>query len=160
MVVIAAMDRSGAIGRGNALPWHLPKDLQRFKSLTLGKPILMGRKTAEAIGRALPGRENFVLTRGTRAPFTGQRPVATLDEARMLAGEDSLVVIGGSEVYALALPLAERLHLTMIDTDVTGADAFFPLFNPLEWRQLKREKHRADARHPFDFAYLDLERRR
>ena len=98
LVLIAAHDRRQAIGRGNALPWHLPDDLKRFKALTLGKPVLMGRRTAESIGRALPGRPNLVLTRGGRAPYEGQVPVASLDEAMARAAAPELVVIGGGEL--------------------------------------------------------------
>ena len=107
--LIAALDRNYAIGRGNALPWHLPDDLKRFKALTLGKPILMGRKTALALGRALPKRRNLVLTRSGKVPFEGMEAVASLDEATAIAARDGaseLCVIGGGEIYAMTLPLA------------------------------------------------------
>ena len=104
--LIAALDHNFAIGRGGEMPWHLPDDLKRFKALTLGKPVLMGRKTALAIGRSLPGRRNLVLTRGMHAPFDGQCVVQSIDEAIALAGDAELAVIGGGEVYALALPRA------------------------------------------------------
>jgi dihydrofolate reductase len=155
LVLIAAHDRRRAIGRGNALPWHLPDDLQRFKALTLGKPVLMGRKTAEAIGRALPGRPNLVLTRGGRAPFEGQVAVASLDEAAARAAAPALMVIGGGELYALALPRASRLHLTEVDTEVEGADAWFPALDPLRWREVGRMHHPADARHAHAFDFVD-----
>src|SRR5690606_33015751 len=104
--LIAALDRNHAIGRGNALPWHLPDDLKHFKALTLGKPVLMGRRTAQSLGRALPKRTNLVLTRGGAVPFAGMQAVASLEAAIALAaGEgEELCVIGGGEVYALALP--------------------------------------------------------
>jgi dihydrofolate reductase len=158
LVLIAAIDRQRAIGRGNALPWHLPDDLKRFKALTLGKPVLMGRKTAEAIGRALPGRPNFVLTRGGRAPFEGQVAVASLDEAIARADAPALVVIGGGELYALALPRAARLHLTEVDTTVEGADAWFPPLDAAAWREVARGHHPADARHAFAFDFVDYGR--
>ena len=102
--LIAAVDHHRAIGKGNALPWHLPADLKRFKALTLGKPVLMGRKTAESIGRPLPGRRNLVLTRSGQAPFDGMESVASIDEALAMATESGeLCVIGGGEVYALCL---------------------------------------------------------
>ena len=104
IALVAAMDRRRAIGRGNALPWHLPDDLKRFKALTLGHAILMGGNTARSIGRALPGRRNLVLTRGAAAPVEGMQAVASLDEAIALAGDGDLMVIGGGEIYALALP--------------------------------------------------------
>ena len=140
VVLVAALERHGAIGRANALPWHLPRDLKRFKALTLGHAVLMGRKTAESIGRALPGRRNLVLTRAARAPFEGQEVVASFDEARRLAG-DTLMVIGGGEVYALALPHADVLELTAVDTVVDGAHAFFPAFDENDWREVFREEH-------------------
>lgn len=161
LVLLAALDRNRAIGRGNALPWHLPDDLKRFKTLTLGKPVLMGRRTAESLGRALPGRLNLVLTRSGRAPFEGMRTVASLDEAVRIAAEQGageLCVIGGAEVYALALPLATRLHLTLVDTAVEGADAFFPPFDDGRWRPVSREPHAADARHAFAFEFVDYRR--
>ena len=121
--LVAALDRARGIGRGNQLPWRLPDDLKRFKALTLGRPLLMGRKTAESLGRALPGRRNLVLTRSGRVPFAGMEPVATLEEALAGCNDEALMVIGGGEVYALALPLASQLHLTHVDTVVDAADA-------------------------------------
>jgi dihydrofolate reductase len=156
--LIAALDRNFAIGREGAMPWHLPDDLKRFKALTLGKPVLMGRKTALAIGRALPGRENLVLTRGDHAPFDGQVIVHTLDEAIAHAAGAELAVIGGGEVYALALPRATHLHLTWIDTEARDADAHFPRFEANEWIETAREEHAADARHEFAMTFVDYER--
>ena len=155
---IAALDRNRAIGRAGAMPWHLSDDLKRFKALTLGKPVLMGRKTALAIGRPLPGRPNLVLTRAGTAPFDGQAVVHSLDEAVARAGNGELMVIGGGEVYALALPHATRMHLTEIDTATPDADTFFPAFDPGEWREVAREHHPADARHPLAFDFVDYER--
>jgi dihydrofolate reductase len=155
--LIAALDRHHAIGKGNALPWHLPADLKRFKSLTLGKPILMGRKTAESIGRALPGRRNLVLTRSGRVPFDGMEAVASLDDALALADAE-LCVIGGGEVYAACFPRATHLFLTHVDTVVDGADAFFPAFDANAWHVVAREAHAADAKHAFAFEFTDYER--
>jgi len=164
IALVVAHDRRRAIGRGGALPWHLPDDLRRFKSLTLGKPVLMGRKTAQAIGRALPGRLNLVLTRSEWTPLDGMLTVASLDAALAhaeVAGSRDLYVIGGGEIYALALalPLAARLHLTYVDTVVDGADAFFPDVDESEWRETGREHHPADARHAFAFDFIDYARR-
>lgn len=159
LVLVAALDRRNAIGRGNELPWRLPDDLKRFKALTRGKTVLMGRKTAESLGRALPERRNLVLTRSGRVPFDGMEAVATLDDARALSGGDELMVIGGGEIYALALPTATRLHLTHVDTEVAGADAFFPALASGEWAPFWREAHAADARHAFGFEFVDYERR-
>jgi dihydrofolate reductase len=163
IVLVAALDRDFAIGKGNALPWHLSADLKRFKALTLGKPLLMGRKTAESLGRALPGRTNLVLTRSGRVPFEGMQSVETLAEALFVAGLEEageLCVIGGGEVFALALPQATRMHLTRVDTVVEGADAFFPRFDPADWREASREAHPADARNEFAFEFADYERLR
>jgi dihydrofolate reductase len=156
LVIVVAHDRRRAIGRGNALPWHLPDDLKRFKAMTLGHPVLMGRRTAEAIGRALPGRENLVLTRSGRTPFPGQVAVASLDEARARTAGD-LYVIGGAEVYALALPATTRIELTLVDIEVTDADAWFPELPAGRFVETARTSHPADARHAhaFDFVTLD-----
>ncbi|MDO5505544.1 MAG: dihydrofolate reductase [Pseudoxanthomonas suwonensis] len=147
MALIAALDREGAIGRDNALPWHLPADLRRFKALTLGHPVLMGRKTAESLGRALPGRRNLVLTRSGRVPFDGMQAVASLDQALAIAASDGdeLWVIGGGEIYALTLPLATHLYLTRVDTVVEGADAFFPSVDTDRWERVECEEHAADG---------------
>ncbi|KAF1711147.1 diacylglycerol kinase [Pseudoxanthomonas kalamensis DSM 18571] len=159
--LIAALDRNRAIGRGNAMPWHLPDDFRHFKVLTLGKPVLMGRKTAESLGRALPGRTNLVLTRNGQVPFEGMRAVASVDEALALAAEsgaDELCVIGGAEIYALLLPLATNMHLTHVDAEVANADAFIPAFDPAQWRVLSRRPHAADSRHAYAFEFVDYVR--
>ncbi|MGI8560604.1 MAG: dihydrofolate reductase [Luteimonas sp.] len=161
VTLIAAMDRGKAIGRDNALPWQLPDDLRRFKALTLGRPILMGRKTAESLRRPLPGRLNLVLTRSGRVPFEGMQAVASIDEAlriALAAGAEALCVIGGAEIYALALPRADAMRLTLVDTSVEGADTFFPEFNADGWRVVFRERHEADARHAFEFEFVDYVR--
>jgi dihydrofolate reductase len=159
LVLVAALDRRHAIGRGNDLPWRLPDDLKRFKAVTLGKPVLMGRKTAQSLGRALPGRRNLVLTRSGRVPFDGMQAVAAVDEAIALAGDEDLMVIGGGEIYTLTLPRATRLLLTHVDTAVDDADAFFPPFSADQWLAGRREVHAADARHAFAFEFVDYSRR-
>jgi dihydrofolate reductase len=158
IALVAALDRARAIGRDNTMPWHLPDDLRRFKALTRGHAILMGRKTAASLGRALPERRNLVLTRSGRAPFAGMEAVDSFDAAVALAGGGTLMVIGGGEVYALALPRATSLHLTHVDTRIDGADAWFPAFDPAEWRAASRERHEADAKHPFAFEFVDYVR--
>lgn len=161
LALVAALDRNRAIGRDNGLPWHLPDDLRRFRALTTGRPVLMGRRTAESLGRALPQRTNLVLTRSGRVPYGGMRAVASLREAMEAAaalGADTLCVIGGAEVYALTLPLADRLYLTHVDTAVEGADAFFPRFDPAQWRVVERQAHPADARHAHAFEFVDYVR--
>lgn len=156
--LIAALDRRRAIGRGGAMPWHLPDDLKRFKTLTLGRPVLMGRRTALAVGRPLPGRPNLVLTRRAQAPFEGQRAVHSLDEALELAAGEDLAVIGGGEVYALSLPWATRMYLTWVDTEVEDADTFFPPFDHAAWREVARCDHPADARHAWSMSFVDYVR--
>ena len=158
VALIAALDRRFAIGIDNRLPWHLPEDLARFKRLTLNQTVLMGRKTAESLGRALPGRRNLVLTRSGRVPFDGMEAVESLDAAIAGCGAPELMVIGGGEVYALALPRATRLHLTHVDTEVAGADAWFPAFDPADWTPAWREGHAADGRHAHAFEFVDYAR--
>jgi len=127
--IVVATDERGAIGRDGGLPWRLPNDLQRFKALTMGKPIVMGRKTWESIGRPLPGRQNIVITRQPGLPAAGATVVAALEEALAVAGGAAeICVIGGAEIYRLALPLARVIHLTRVHA-VVEADTFFP---PLE----------------------------
>ncbi|MEP6907596.1 MAG: dihydrofolate reductase [Pseudoxanthomonas sp.] len=159
--LVAALDSHRAIGKGNDLPWRLPDDLKRFKALTLGKPVLMGRKTAASLGRALPGRTNLVLTRSGQAPFEGMQVVhsveAAIDAAHRELAEE-LCVIGGGEIYALTLSLADRLHLTHVDTTVTDAEAFFPAFDGPQWNVVSRQAHVADDRHAFTFEFVDYVR--
>lgn len=159
LILVAALDEAGAIGKGNALPWHLPADLKRFKQITLGRPILMGGNTARSLGRALPGRRNLVLTRAAQAPFEGMEAVASIGEAVALAGNEDLMVIGGGEIYALALADATELRLTHVHTRIEGADAHFPTWSPGDWRAQSRERHGADARHAFSFDFVDYVRR-
>jgi len=161
LVLIAAHDRNRGIGRDNDLPWRLPDDLKRFKALTLGKPVLMGRKTAQSLGRALPGRLNLVLTRSGQVPFDGMQAVASLDEAMRIAqaaAAPELCVIGGGEVYAQCLAQATQMHLTLVDTVVEDADAFFPAIDVAQWRVVARERHEADAKHAFAFEFVDYMR--
>jgi dihydrofolate reductase len=154
--LVAALDRGYAIGKDNALPWHLPGDLKRFKALTLGKPVLMGRRTAESLGRALPGRRNLVLTRSAHTPFEGMEAFATLAQALdAVRDAPETCVIGGGAVFAETLPLAARMFLTWVDTEVEGADAWFPRFDATRWREVSRETHAPDARHAFGFEFVD-----
>lgn len=154
--VVAASDND-VIGRGNALPWHLPADLAHFKRLTLGKPILMGRRTFEAIGRALPGRRNLVLSRrGFSAP--GVETVASLDAAcDSLAGEPELMIIGGAQLYEQALPLIDTIHLTRVHCQIEG-DAYLPALAPGQWREVAREGRAADGRNAHAMSFITLER--
>jgi dihydrofolate reductase len=158
--MVVALDRNRGIGRDNDLPWRLPDDLKHFKALTLGKPVLMGRKTALSLGRALPGRTNLVLTRSGQVPFEGMRAVASVEEARAIAegeGATELCVIGGGEVFAQLLEQADTLHLTWVDAEVP-ADTHFPEVDPAVWRETSRSHHPADERHAFAFDFVDYAR--
>ena len=158
VTLILARSDNGVIGRDGDLPWRLSADLRRFKALTTGHRILMGRKTHESIGRPLPDRVNVVLTRDPEASFTGCEARTDLEhalaEARE-AGETELFVIGGAEIYRLALPLADRLQLTEVHADVPG-DVTIPAPGP-EWTEVERTDHPADERneHPYSFVVLD-----
>jgi dihydrofolate reductase len=137
--LVAALARNRVIGAGNRLPWHLPEDLRRFKRLTMGAPVIMGRKTHESIGKPLPGRRNIVVTRQPGARWEGCEVAGSLEAALAAAGDaPEVFVIGGAELYAAALPRADRLHLTLIDAEYEG-DALFPEFDPAGWRETARE---------------------
>ncbi|AOD14157.1 dihydrofolate reductase [Xanthomonas fragariae] len=162
ITLIVAFDHNNAIGRDNDLPWKLPDDLKRFKALSMGKPILMGRKTAQSLGRALAGRLNLVLTRSGQVPFEGMQPVASLEQAIERAEQDGtqeLCVIGGGEVYRLAMERADLLAVTEVATAVDGADTHFPPIDPAVWVPTNRELHPADDRHAFAFSFIDYLRR-
>lgn len=151
--IIAAASANNVIGAGGDLPWRLSDDLKRFKTITMGKPIVMGRKTWDSIGRPLPGRQNIVITR--QADFTAAGcDVVTSKEAAIAATADAseVMVIGGSQVYALFLPDAERLYLTRVHAEV-GGDAFFPEIDEAEWRLVSDEPHSADEKNAFDYSF-------
>ncbi len=149
--LIAALDNASAIGKDGQIPWHLPDDLRYFKELTVGKYVLMGYRTAVAIGKALPDRHNLVLSRRHDAPFEGQTTVRSLPEAQAVAGGTGLMVIGGGEVYRETLPFAQRMYLTWVDTTVEGADVFFPSVHFREWVEMSRVHHAADDKHAHRF---------
>jgi dihydrofolate reductase len=155
--IIAALARNGVIGRANALPWRLSSDLKRFRALTMGHHIVMGRRTYESIGRALPGRISVVVSRDAKFAAPACTRAATLDEALEIAREDSEVfVIGGGELYRAALPRASRMYLTEVQADVTG-DTYFPAFAREAWREVSRERSTAGANDEFaaDFVIYD-----
>lgn len=158
MTLVAAVAENGVIGNGNRMPWHLPADLKRFQTLTLGKPLLMGRRTFESIGKPLPGRRNLVLTRAAHLDVPGIEIVHTVDEAlAKCADAPEIMVIGGAEVYRLCLPLAQRLHLTRVHAALVG-DTRFPNCDWNEWRRVERSTHAADARNAYAMTFLTLER--
>lgn len=161
VAIVVAMDERGAIGRGGELPWRLPDDLRRFKALTLGKPVLMGRRTWESIGaRPLPGRLNVVITRRPGYAAPGATVAGSLEAAYAAAGDaPELSVIGGAEIYRLALPGTDVLHLTRVHTVVADADTWFPPFDDADWREVAREDRAADERHAYPFSFVELHRR-
>ena len=159
--LVVAMARGGAIGRANALPWRLPEDLRRFRALTIGHAVVMGRRTWESIGRSLPGRTNIVISRDPAWRGEGAETVPGLDAALARAADarpgSPALVIGGAQIYALALPLARRVRATEIELDVPGADAFFPALDPLVWCRAAESAHiAADG---IAYRFVDFERR-
>jgi dihydrofolate reductase len=156
-LVVAAAEND-VIGRGNRLPWHLPSDLKHFKTLTTGKPVLMGRKTFESIGSPLPNRTNLVMSRGALFAPPGCTAVGSLAEARAAAGAAPLMIIGGAEIYRLCLPGADRIHLTLVHTRVPDGDAFFSEWRSDEWREIHREHPPADERNPLAHSFITLVR--
>lgn len=158
--LIVAMDRNRVIGTDNRLPWHLPADLKHFRALTIGKPVLMGRKTYQSIGKPLAKRENIVLSRQLDFVAPGCQVVRSIEEAMALVrtqGAEELMVIGGAQLYVAMLPLADRLYITEIDTAVAG-DARFPPIDPSQWHEIARQQHPADAHNPYNYNFLTLEK--
>jgi dihydrofolate reductase len=159
--LVVAVAENDVIGRGNRLPWRLSADLRRFKALTLGKTILMGRKTYESIGKALPGRTNLVLTRSHDFRAAECTVVGSLQRARDAAGAGgALMVIGGADVYRQCLPFAARIHLTLVHARISDGDTFFADWRDPPWCEALREPHAADAKNEFDYTFVTLERRR
>ncbi len=163
VVLVVARARNGVIGNKGALPWHIPADLKRFKRMTVGKPVIMGRKTFESIGKPLPGRQNIVLTRDAGWHAPGITIVPNLAEAVAAAGldprarADGIFIIGGAQIYAEALPSATRIEMTEIDAEPPG-DTLLPAFDMTRWREVAREDHGASDGQP-GFAFVTLIRR-
>lgn len=158
LTIIVAMARNRVIGRNNALPWRLPADLQHFRRITLGKPVVMGRKTYESIGRPLPGRDNIVVSTdrdyhaiGCRVTHSIQDTLASLQEM------PEVMVIGGASLYQETLACAGRIYLTLVHADVAG-DTWFPELDAGQWRQVNREDFLADERNNYDYSFIHLER--
>jgi dihydrofolate reductase len=154
--IIVAMDQKGVIGRDSDLPWHLSADLQNFKRITMGKPIIMGRKTHESIGKPLPGRRNIIITRNKDYEAQGCHVCNNLDEALSLCNHnEEVIVIGGRDIYALALAKVTCIYLTEVHADVMG-DFFFPVFDRSEWDVLEKVDFDADEKNEFAFRCLIL----
>ncbi len=158
IVIVAAVARNGVIGRDNGLPWRLKADLQHFRTLTMGHPIVMGRKTWESLGRPLPGRRNMVVSRDPLFRADGAEVFPTPQAALAAAGSGHVFVIGGAQLYRATLPLADRLVLTEIQADVAG-DAHFPPFDRSIYIEDIRSSRKADADNQFDFDFVEYRRR-
>jgi len=157
--LIAAMSKNRVIGKDNSLPWNMPNDKKHFWELTRGKPVVMGRKTYESIGKPLPNRLNIIITRDQEYKAEGCTIVHSIDEAVTAAqGNEEIMVIGGSQIYEKFLPKANRMYLTFIDAEIDG-DTYFPEYNPEEWAETSYEEHEKDANNPFDYDFVTLERK-
>jgi len=158
--LVVAMDENGLIGADGAMPWHIPNDLKHFKKTTMARPILMGRRTHESIGRALPGRENLILSRDENYKAQGCQVVTSFEQARDAVREhnEEIAVIGGAEIYALALPLAQRIYLTRIHAAFQG-DTWFPEIDLEDWEQVSCERQPADEKNTHAHSFMELHRR-
>lgn len=160
IAIIAAIDKNNALGFKNRLLFYLPDDLKRFKALTTGHTVVMGRKTFDSLPKgALPNRRNIVLSRSTRLELPGVEVYASLEEAlQHCANNEQVFIMGGASVYKQAMPLADRLYMTEIDAEAAEADVYFPAIDHELWHETKRDVRRADDRHPCNYAFVDYER--
>lgn len=157
--IVAAIAKNRVIGKNNRLPWRLPRDMQHFREVTTGKPVIMGRKTFESIGKALPGRKNIILTRDSNFRAEGCVVVHSVEEALAAAeGTQEIMVIGGAEIYKAFLPRAERMYLTEIHADFEG-DTYFPEYDPDEWQEKERQDFPADTENPYQYSFVVFERK-
>ncbi|WP_251358732.1 type 3 dihydrofolate reductase [Kangiella sp. TOML190] len=165
--LIVAMASNRVIGKGNQMPWHLPADLKHFKAVTMGKPVVMGRKTHESIGMVLPGRKNIIISRDANYAsnfYNDQCLTVTsleqgLEAAKVAVGEaNEIMIIGGANIYQQMIEQADKLYLTFIDLDTEG-DAHFPDWTHLEWQEVSREEYKADEKNPFNYQFVTLERK-
>ncbi|WP_108944424.1 type 3 dihydrofolate reductase [Shewanella halifaxensis] len=154
IAMIAAMANNRVIGKDNQMPWHLPEDLRHFKAMTLGKPVVMGRKTYESIGRPLPGRHNIVISRQADLMIDGVTTVTSFDDAKLAAGDcEELVIMGGGQLYEMLLPQADILYLTEIALDVEG-DTYFPEWNEGSWQEVSRDVAKND--NDLEYSFIKL----
>ena len=157
--LIAAMDKNRVIGKGGKLPWNLPADMKYFKDKTLGKPIIMGRKTYESLGKPLPNRTNIIVTHDQDCKAEGCIVVHSVDGALKAAeNAEEVMVIGGSQIYKEFLPKANKLYLTIIDAEIEG-DIYFPEYKIEEWKETSYEEHERDAENQYDYTFLVFERK-
>jgi dihydrofolate reductase len=160
IALIVAMAENGVIGCNNQLPWHIPADLRHFRTLTMGKPIIMGRKTYESIGRPLPGRDNIVITADSLYEADGCQVVHSIDQALAAAGScQEAMIIGGANLYRQTLEKADRLYLTLVKAEPQG-DTWFPEIELQQWREVERETHEADGNNEYDYDFVVLDRAR
>ena len=158
IAIIVAMDKQGVIGRNNGLPWRLSADLQYFRRVTMGNPIIMGRNTHESIGRPLPGRTNIVLTRQNDYQADGCVVVRDISQALAACGDaEQAMVMGGASLYQQFLPLADQLYLTRVEAEVPG-DTWFPQWDPAQWQCVNREAHSADDSNEYDYCFEQYQR--
>lgn len=159
LILIAALSENRVIGQNNTLPWHLPDDLKQFKALTLGKPIIMGRKTFDSIGKPLPKRRNIILTRNPDYHVEDCEIAHDLPSALALVkDEPEVMIIGGEKIFSLTLPQADTLLLTLVHQHIDG-DAYFPEWDPALWEECDRTEHAADAQHAVSFSFVRLEKK-
>lgn len=158
--LIVAMSENGIIGQDNHLPWHLPNDLKHFKALTIGKPIIMGRKTYESIGKPLPGRQNIIITKSLNLQIPGCNMAHSVSEALALTtNAPEVMVVGGDEIYRLFFPLVSCMHITYVHTVLKG-DVSFLAYEPKEWQEIAKEHHQQDEKHAYDYSFVTLVRKR
>ena len=158
--LIVAMSENRVIGRDDTLPWRLPADLKHFKDTTMGHPIVMGRKNHEDIGRPLPGRQNIVLTRQEDYAADGCTVIHEPDQLEAVVPDGSeVMIIGGSEIYALFFPKVTRMYMTLVHAEIEG-DVFFPAFGVGKWKETSRQFHHADEANRYDYAFVTMERAR
>ncbi len=163
--IIVAMAENRVIGINNKLPWYLPNDLKYFKSVTMGKPIIMGRKTFESIGKPLPGRLNIVITRNTEWQHSGVTVVHSLDDAfskaedtALIDGVDEVMIIGGDQIYQTALDSVDRIYLTKVHAEIKG-DAWFTEVDWGQWSEVAREDYKAEGPNPYDYSFIAYDRK-
>jgi dihydrofolate reductase len=159
ITIIAAMDKNRVIGNQNQLPWHLPADLKHFKTLTLGKPVIMGRKTYESIGRPLPERRNIVLSQQKNLTLPQCEVYSSFTEAlHQLSAEKEIMIIGGEAIFKQTLPIATDMYLTWIDHEFTG-DTFFPEWHKDQWLEIFKENHLPDDKNAYIYSFIHLQKK-
>lgn len=156
--IIVATDDQGLIGKDNDLPWKLSADLQYFRRITMGKPLIMGRNTHESIGRPLPGRQNIILTNNNNYQVEGCTVVNTIDEALSVCSDaKEVMVMGGASLYQQFLPQANKLYLTQVHASLDG-DTWFPSWDKTKWREISREDHQADDKNDYPYSFISYQR--